>query len=280
MLDSLEAATPAELQLLLAGLGQFERRQLARERRYLLPGTIWGDVPAPYSAAKNWTAYGPECVGPHAGRRPLADRHSWLCGPCSDRIRRDLFTLAAAWGFLADLLQRGPGSQGERSGSSTDAAAPLDMEIAEIRRTVTAWCWSLIEHMLEDRPAMSPPADTETPALLRWAGAWHVPYIATHPESSFPQAMQAELADMVRRVRARLFPDGIRRQRLPATCDRWPADVELQAEPVKCGGQLFALIRDAADPLGSAIVCEADPTHEIPQSEWLGILKAKRKGKA
>lgn len=272
MLDSLEAATPAELQLLL---GNLDRRLLQRERRYLLPGTIWAGVPVPYSAAKNWTAYGPECAGPHAGPRPpAAERHSWLCPDCSDRIRRDLFTLAGAWGFLADLLQRGPGSQGERSGSSTDAAAPLDMEIAEIRRTVTAWCWSLIEHMLEDRPAMSPPMRTDTPDLLRWAGTWHVPYIATHPDSSFPAAMLQELGDMVGRVRARLFPDGIRRRRLPATCERWPADPDAGAA---CGGQLFALIRDAADPLGSAIVCEADPTHEIPQSEWLGILK--RKGK-
>lgn len=124
---------------------------------------------------------------------------------------------------------------------------------------------------------MSPPERTDTPDLLRWAGTWHVPYIATHPESSFPQAMQAELGDMVARVRARLFPDGIRRQKLPATCERWPADPELQASAGKCGGQLFAVIRDAADPLGSAIVCAADPSHEIPQSDWLGILKRKAK---
>lgn len=262
MLDALEAATPAELQ------------QLLRERRYRPAGL---EVAVPYTIAKKRTVYGPECVGHHPGHllnRPLADRAAWLCGPCSDGIRRDLFTIASSWAFLADMLQRGPGSQGERSGSSTDAAAPLDMEIAEIRRAVTAWCWSLIEHMLEDRPAMSPPERTDTPDLLRWAGSWHVPYITTHPESSFPQAMQAELGAMVARVRARLFPDGIRRQRLPAKCDRWPADPEATA---KCGGQLFALLRDAADPLGSTIVCSTDPTHEIPQSDWLGILK--RKGK-
>jgi hypothetical protein len=266
MLDSLEAATPAELQLLFAGL---DRRLLQRERRYLLPGTIWGSVPAPYSAAKKWTAYAPECIGPHVGQLPAAERHSWLCSSCSDRIRRDLLTLAGSWGFLEQMLQRGPGKQGERSGSSTDAAAPLDMEIAEIRRAVTAWCWSLIEHILEDRPRLEPPAKTETPDLLRWAAAWHVPYIADHPESSFPASMMGELGDMVHRVRARLFPAG-RRQKLPAVCSRWDFDAGRS-----CGGQLIAVISEG----DSVIVCSADPTHEIPRSEWLGILKTKMKGR-
>jgi hypothetical protein len=285
MLEILEPQTPAE-QLAAARVAErlADRRAaavLAAERRYVLPGTLWGPRPLPYTIAKKWTAYGVDgCLGNHSALQlvPAAERHSWLCWDCTERIRRDLLTLAGCWGFLADLLQRGPGSQSEGGGSSdVDAAAPLDLEIAEIRRTVAAWCWSLIEHMLEDRPAMSPPEDTETPALLRWAAAWHVPYIATHPDSSFPAAMVAEIADMVARVRARLFPDGIRRQRVPARCSR---PIDPVDDPGPCGGQLWALLRDGTDPRGSSITCQADPSHEIPQAEWLGLLKTKQRGKA
>jgi hypothetical protein len=279
MLETLEPQTPAEK--VAAELLQLRRNAaiLARERRYPMPQTMFGDRPQPYTIAKKWTAYSLECIGSHAGPlRPAAERHAWLCWECTDRIRRDLLTLAGSWGFLEDLLQRGPGRQSEGGGGSdVDAAAPLDLEIAEIRRTLTAWCWSLIEHMLDDRPALSPPVDTATPAMLRWAAAWHVPYIAAHPDESFPAAMLAEIGDMVARVRARLFPDGIRRQQLPARCTR---PIDPVNDPGPCGGQLWALLRDGADPRGSAITCEADPSHVIPQSEWLGILKTKQRGKA
>lgn len=277
MIESLEPATPAERAAAELLQQQRARAILARERRYMATPQLIGDLPRPYTLAKKFTSYGPACVGPHP-RPERAQRDSWLCNDCTDRIRRDLLTLAGCWGFLEDLLQRGPGRASEGSGGNdVDAAAPLDLEIAEIRRALTAWCWSLIEHMLEDRPAMSPPQHTETPALLRWAATWHVPYIASHPAESFPAAMIAELDDMVRRVRARLFPDASRRNKLPARCSRL---LQLETDqPEPCGGQLWALLRDDADPRGSSITCETDPSHEIPQSDWLGILKHKTKGR-
>lgn len=226
----------------------------------------------PYSAAKAVTSYPLGCISPvHVEIPALAEPLAWLCPACSDRIRRHLFTLAGCWGLLEALLQRGPGRQGEGGGGNkVDAAAPLDLEVAEIRRAIAAWCWSLVEHMLEDNRRLSMPGNTDTAAILEWVGRWHVGYITGHPDSSFPIAMQDELADMVRRVRARLLPETVRRRPLPAVCS---VILPAAADYAKCGGQLVALIREDGGP--ATITCREDPSHEIPQTEWLHMFKTK-----
>ena len=275
-----ETMTP-ELQQ-LAGLGQARRAAAAvraRERRYLLADSMFGEQLLPYSQAKKWTAYSVDCIGNHPDRmRPPAARHAWLCGDCTDGIRRHLFTLAGCWDFLAELLQRGPGTQGERSGTNENAAAPLDLDVAELRRQIQAWCHSMLEHVVEDLPAASMPEEMTAPKMLAWLGRWHTFYIATHPQDSFPAAVLLELADMVGKVRAMSFPDGARRRPISARCVRYVPPAEDQ-DPTLCGGRLSAMIRDRTDSRGSVIVCETDPSHVIPEADWLALLKAKMKGK-
>lgn len=265
-----------------AGLGSDFRAAwiLANERRYDIegPNAIWG--PLPYSQAKKWTAYAIDCIGNHPNRdRPDAERHAWLCGDCTDRIRRDLFTLAGCWDFLGELLQRGPGKQSERSGTNENAAAPLDLNIADVRRQIHLWACSMLEHVVEDQPGASMPEELTPPQMLTWLGRWHVLYIATHPQDSLPIAVLQELADMVGKVRAISFPDGAQRRPISARCQRYVPPAEDQG-PTLCGGRLSALIRDQLDPSGSVIICESDPSHVIPQHDWLALLKAKQRRKA
>ncbi|UVF61173.1 hypothetical protein SEA_AOKA_50 [Arthrobacter phage Aoka] len=273
------ATTDADLSgLAQLGAAAKDRRDawiLAHERRYLLESSIFGDRELPYSQAKKWTAYSPECIGLHPGRvRPPADRHSWLCGACTEGIRRDLFALAGCWAFLGELLNRGPGKQGERSGTNENAAAPLDLNVADLRLRISGWTADVLGQLLEDKPgATPPPADAPAPVLLRWLGRWHSYYIATHPQDSFPAAVLVELADLLGRVRAMTFPDGATRRPITSTCSV-PAE-----DRTRCGGSLTALVRARTDPRGSVIVCDLDPDHVIPESEWLGILKTKTKGR-
>ncbi|WP_159702414.1 hypothetical protein [Arthrobacter sp. 18067] len=253
---------------------------LANERRYDIegPNAAWG--PLPYSQVKKWIAYSPQCIGNHSDRaRPPADRHAWLCGDCTDGIRRDLFTLAGCWDFLGEMLQRGPGKQGERSGSNENAAAPLDLNVADVRRQIQSWACSMLEHVAHDLPAMSMPDELSAPKMLAWLGRWHTFYIATHPQDSFPAAVLVELSDMVGKVRAMSFPDGARRRPISTRCLRYVPAVEDQ-DPVICGGRLSALIRERTDPRGSEIVCETNPSHVIPEYEWLALLKAKQRRQA
>lgn len=268
-------AKPAELAQ-LAEMGKARRAAaiLARERRYQLTSTVFGEQYLPYSQAKQWTAYAPECIGDHPGRlRPPAARHTWLCPDCTDGIKRDLFALAGCWAFLEDLLQRGPGKQGERSGSNENAAAPLDLTVADLRLRIHGWSVDMLAHVVEDKPGAGMPDQMTVPNMLRWLGRWHTFYIATHPQDSFPESVLAELADLLGLVRAMTFPDGSRRRPIASAC------AALGEEFQPCGGRLTAIIRDRLDPRGSVIICSTDPGHLIPEHEWLGILKTKTNGR-
>lgn len=271
---------PADLAQ-LAEMGKARRAAaiLARERRYQLTSTVFGEQYLPYSQAKQWTAYSPECIGNHANRiPPAAARQSWLCPDCTDGIKRDLFALAGCWAFLEDLLQRGPGKQGERSGSNENAAAPLDLTVADLRLRIHGWAVDMLAHVVEDKPGAGMPDELTAPKMLRWLGRWHAYYIATHPQDSFPESVLGELADLLGQVRAMSFPDGVRRRSITSTCARFVQTDEFGTISV-CGGRLEALIRDRLDPRGSVIVCADDPDHLIPEAEWLGILKTKLKGR-
>lgn len=260
----------------LAEMGRARRAAaiLAKERRYQLTSTVFGEQYLPYSQAKQWTAYSPDCIGNHANRiPPAAARQSWLCHDCIDGIKRDLFALAGCWAFLEDLLTRGPGKQGERSGSNENAAAPLDLTVADLRLRIHGWAMATLEHVVDDKPGAGMPDELTAPLMLRWLGRWHTFYIATHPQDSFPESVLAELAELLGAVRALTFPDGTRRRPIASGCTALGEDF------APCGGRLSALVRDRLDPRGSVIVCDTDPGHLIPEHEWLGILKTKLKGR-
>jgi hypothetical protein len=260
----------------LAEMGKARRAAaiLAKERRYQLTSTVFGDQYLPYSQAKQWTAYSPDCIGNHANRiPPAAARHAWLCHDCTEGIKRDLFALAGCWDFLGELLTRGPGKPGERSGSNENAAAPLDLTVADLRLRISGWSAEVLAHVVEDKPGAGMPDELTAPNMLRWLGRWHAYYIATHPQDSFPESVLTEIADLLGQVRALSFPDGTRRRPIASAC------AALGEDFAPCGGRLTALVRDRLDPRGSVIVCAADPGHLIPESEWLGILKTKTKGR-
>lgn len=246
---------------------------LAHERRYAVMTWRFGDEGLPYSEAKKWTAYSPECIAPRhpEDARPAADRHAWLCPDCTEQIRADFFTLAGCWPFLEDLLIRGPGKPGERSGTNENAAAPMDLTVADLRLRISGWTTEIVGHLLEDKPGTTATWST-TPEALRWIGRWHAYYIATHPQDSFPLSVIDELRDLRREVRTLTFPEGTLRRPITSTCAALDEDGT-------CGGQLYALVRDRADPRGSAVICRNDPAHLIPEADWLGILKSKTKGR-
>lgn len=265
---------PDHAQLAAAAKTKREAWILAHERRYLLESSVFGDRELPYSQAKKWTAYSPECIGPHReNMRPANVRHSWLCNDCTEGIRRDLFALAGCWAFLEELLTRGPGKQGERSGTNENAAAPLDLNVADLRLKISGWASDVIGQLLEDKPGTVLPLEMPTPETLRWLGRWHSYYIATHPQDSFPAAVLGELSGLLGEVRGMTFADGASRRPITSTCSTYTD------EGARCGGRLSALVRDQSDPRGSVVICENDPAHLIPESEWLGILKTKTKGR-
>lgn len=251
----------------------------ALERKYPLPPHRPGELATliPYSEAKQRTVYGQTCLGYHPTRPARAERHTWLCHDCTQSLRRDLLALAGCWGFLGELLHRGPAGQGERSGSDNTAAAPLDLNAADLRHEIGTWCAAVVGHLLEDKPGAVLPDVQDPPHLLDWLARWQIPYIATHPQDSFPDAVLEETAVLLGKVRALSFPDGARRRPIAARCARYiPGDSARQAGTL-CGGRLSGLIRDQSDPRGSAIVCEADPSHVIPAADWLALLKAKQR---
>ena len=266
-----------------SGLSEADKLRLLERRYPMVVGDIVTRVP--YSTAKGHTTYGDGlCVSAHCRdivnihEEPLvlAERGSWLCTNCTERLRKLLLLIESSWGMLEALLRPGAPKGGERvSSTNTGSPAPLDVAVADVMGSARDWVWSQVEHFIEDMPGKRLPADQSTPSLAGWLGRYHTQYFASHPERSLPEAVLPELDDLIRSIRAQLYPSGQRRLDIPVTCAQHR--VNDRGQFVKCGGQLFAYVRDSADGRGSEVICAADEAHTIQEYEWLGMLKAKQK---
>lgn len=268
-----------------SGLSEADKLRLL-ERRY--PMVVAGRVSrVPYSTAKGRATYGDgfcvsehcrDIVNIHDEPLVLAERGSWLCTNCTERLRKLLMLIESSWGMLEALLYPGAPKGGERvSSTNTGSPAPLDVAVADVMDSARQLVWSMVEHLIEDLPGKRLPEDQSTPTLAGWLGRYHVQYFASHPEDSLPKAVLPELNDMIRTIRAQIYPTGQRRLDIPVPCAQHR--VNDRGQFVKCGGQLFAYVRDSADGRGSEVICAADEAHTIQEYEWLGLLKAKeRKG--
>lgn len=257
---------------------------LLLERRY--PMVVQGVVTKlPYTRAKAATTYAAgfcvsnHCqmiVDVHGDPVVLAQTRSWFCQPCTERFKQLLMIIESSWGMLEDLLRPGAPKGGERvSSGSTASPAPLDLNVSVVMGDARNLVWSMIEHLIEDRPGKSLPPDQSTPSLASWLARWHVAYFVEHPTDTLAQALLEELADVVKKIRRQIYPTGQRRLDIPETCG-WLL-ISDEGKTRKCGGQLFAYVRDRSDGRGSEVMCNEDDAHTIDESEWLGILKAKQR---
>lgn len=257
---------------------------LLLERRY--PMVVAGIVTKlPYTRAKAASTYGAGfCASNHCQMitngygEPvvLAETRSWFCRPCTERLQSLLRVIESSWGMLEALLRPGAPKGGERVASgNTGSPAPLDVNVADAMGKARNAVWSVVEHLIEDLPGKSLPRDQSTPVLAGWLARWHVGYLVSHPTDTLAQTMLEELTDVVKEIRKQIYPTGQRRLDIPDTCS-WTL-ISDEGKARKCGGQLFAYVRDQADGRGSEVLCMADEAHTIQQSEWLGLAKAKQR---
>lgn len=257
---------------------------LLLERRY--PMVVGGVVTmVPYTKAKAATTYGAGfCASNHCqmitdtegGPVVLAETRSWFCRPCTERFQSLLRVIESSWGMLEVLLRPGAPKGGERVASgNTGSPAPLDVNVADAMGLARNLVWSMVTHLVEDLPGKPLPRDQSTPVLAAWLARWHVAYFVEHPTDTLAQALLEELADVVKKIRRQIYPTGQRRLDIPETCG-WLL-ISDDGKTRKCGGQLFAYVRDRSDGRGSEVMCNEDDAHTIDESEWLGILKAKQR---
>lgn len=253
------------------------RAQLVLDLERMYPGPVRPREPQKsYSLAKKFTRYAEHCVSETHGRDaklPLAERNSWLCRACEDRFTSDLVMIEQSWPLLESLLRPGVSQAGEKVHNSvTGSPAPLDVDVADVMGRAQGWVWSLVEHMLEDKPDLKLPAGQSPPSLLRWIRKWKAAYIFGHPCSSFPAALTYEAASVCRDIRTKTAPTGMRRLDIPAGCTEHT--VNDRGERVPCPGVLTAVLRDRSSGMGAEVQCSYDSTHDIPEHRWLGLLRA------
>lgn len=182
-----------------------------------------------------------------------------LCWACRDHLAADL---AALPGICRDLETNLPtGGRGlgtvRVSGTPTPGLR-VDGRAAfaygEILPILAGWAGLVAEHR-------GLPAPRRDPAMLARFLGRHVDWLAAHGAAG-------DAADEIAEIRYL----GAR-----AAYTRPPRYVELGGCPEPgCTGIVWAIMRDAAGPAPSTAMCNLDPAHEWPATEWPRLRRRMR----
>ncbi|OMH30638.1 hypothetical protein [Tersicoccus sp. Bi-70] len=157
--------------------------------------------------------------GLHRGEPPEAERGTWWCTTCTDRVRGWFREIADAWPQLQELVFTGTGEKREGGRATvTGSPAPLDVSVVDVLVDVEQWMRDQAAHLLEDRPKAQLPDDRSGGSLAQWFAWWHVLYVATHPEASLAEALPTEVQERAAQVRRVTEATGRRREWVGRPC--------------------------------------------------------------
>lgn len=199
-----------------------------------------------------------------------------LCVNDVDWLGRNAVKAADLHAELATNLVAS-GGQGEKTSGTPSRGATLNDRAAEARTTVRAVLSSWCRLVSEERGIYPPKRRVEKllplgfigPPPLVWTlddtptamGAYlalHADWLAAHPAAG---ECADELRDLVRLAHPIAYPTGTR---------SYPVGPCSTINP-DCTGTLQAVLRRVDSLLPSALVCDTDPTHELPADRWITL---------
>jgi hypothetical protein len=192
--------------------------------------------------------HGPACPGADCGGCLVA----WaadglrLCPVDLRRLAENAVKLATLHGEL-ELVLRGNGQGGERTGKPGSASPPRDAVVwarAEIRQVLVGWC-----RVISEERGIGLPRD-EVTAM----GA----YVAKHAEwlaaGEYADEVADELSTLAGRAWGLAYPTGTRH-------------VEVGPCPL-CAGTLTAVVRATDSALPSEVACDGEEPHRWSADRW------------
>ncbi|MET8147639.1 hypothetical protein ACIBSW_06900 [Actinoplanes sp. NPDC049668] len=177
-----------------------------------------------------------------------------LCWPCRDGLARDLRRVDELWPELDANLPAGAGGGPAVSGTP-QRSLPLNVRTAyartEIVPVLAEWAALVTYHR-----RVTPPRRAARP-LARFLGN-HVDWLAAYPAAG-------DAADEIAQARS---------EAVRAVFHKPARRVELGRCPRPgCAGTVAAIVRDPDAVIPSEALCDTDPAHEWPMTQWPALRR-------
>ena len=212
----------------------------------------------------------------HGGPRRVEPTRP-LCRICAERLGENLKKIAEAW---PDLRARVAveGKAGEKITGTKLPGIVINEAVADLIREVALWANQTAGRVLRQHEHTQRPSTHDPGVVLAWLAkyhAWRLAYDDDHDAA----VSTAEWAAWYRReVRRVAYPSNARRVDIPdARCRVELRDTAGQLTGLRCGGTLFAIVRDDASLLPSELLCSVDDEHRIPAGNWVQYMRALEK---
>lgn len=206
----------------------------------------------------------------HGG--PRQTERAWFCPRCIDKVRDRLLEMAGMWPDLTAALTRpevnplARDEQGKQTRGMGSQGLAINERASDAMASIRQYALFLARILVNERDATPP--SSETPELLRWAAAWHLGYLTSHPDEGLAQSVLDDAHDHARAGRRVAYPSGARRVETGLPCTEHATSET--GERVPCPGTLYGVAVPGTTTYATLpdLVCTEDPTHRIDPATW------------
>ena len=211
---------------------------------------------------------------------PRRAYQSWLCDPCTDKLREGLRFIADSWEDLEAALtssEAPAGEKGKQKHGMIAVGTNINEKVIAARTKASETVWfimGVLRDDLDDEQRVFAPPDLAVDRLARWVSDWHVDHLASRTADETAVEVANDVAQAKRAVRSAAYPSGVYWVEVGLGCEQHGTSD--MGERVPCEGEMRALVgRDAGVP---DLVCSVDDTHTVEPAVWerMGWKRAHR----
>lgn len=182
---------------------------------------------------------------------------------------RHLTATADLWPELEDRLGGSGTGDDVKISAKPGSKLPIDTHVADVMHEIQAWVTYLCRVLL-DETTWKPPAELDTPGLLRDIAKWKVGHFTSDDYDEMAKIAFIDDAEEMHALALKTArPSGARRIPLHVACTEHGA-TDL-GERVPCEGEYYALL--IPDQPMRDMVCSEDQTHRMSPLEWTRAVK-------
>lgn len=208
-------------------------------------------------------SYAALCVAPTCRpQQPRRAQHAaHTCGPCEDRLRDNLRTIADTWPDLQDALNRSPTDPAAERVRGTRAVGLIINERAsDASRQTADTVWFIARTIIEER-GVTYRGTTSIPDVAKWIAFTHAPWIVRHPDPHLVAAITQDVDNARGATTRAAYPKGARRVDIPELTCRGTTNNN------PCPGHMYLIAVPDTDTWAD-LICTHDGAHRIPPDVW------------
>jgi hypothetical protein len=204
------------------------------------------------------------CQGTCWGCLPL-HTEGVICSKCEERFSKSLDQIVEAWSDLYSQMGHSTDySLGERVSGTPAIGLVLNEAVMAVMDEVRDWALFVTRIVITEDSGK--PEDISTVNVIRFIKL-HERFLAGHELAG---EFVEDASRLARKVFNTAYPDGSRRISIPSS--QCQSDVDGQ----KCGGALFAMLREPGSKTASAIHCKKNKDHKVEATQWVELGKRLR----